>query len=443
MKFTTSYTYDEAGNLLTKNDGSGITTYTYDNRNRLIEMEDALGQSETYTYDANSNVIGKTDRNGTVTTTVYDGLKRVVSVSAEYADGTPASEYLQNTYSKTGSLTQQQNESMTISYTYDNHGRNTAQYQSDGMQKLYTYNLDGARLSFQLKQGNTVETNQGYTYDAAGRLSQITGNGTIVASYTYDGNSRLLTTAYPSAGITSAYTYGTAGQLISLVNRKGTGILSQYGYTYYLDGNPAGKTDASGTTSYTYDGLGRLTQESNPAGTTLQYTYDAAGNRLTLTESGSQTANTAYMYDANNRLIKEMKTTGETVTVTGYAYDPNGNQISRIQTRYEEEDGSAEADVAISVLGEEETPYNLETRLNRYNSRNQLISVQDGGITATYTYGPDGLRLSKTVNGETTTHIWDGSELVAETCGSGMITQRYLRGNSLAASLDTDNQICY
>ena len=36
-------------------------------------------------------------------------------------------------------------------------------------------------------------------------------------------------------------------------------------------------TDASGTTTYTYDTMDRLTSKATPEGT-LSYTYDAAGN---------------------------------------------------------------------------------------------------------------------------------------------------------------------
>ena len=44
----------------------------------------------------------------------------------------------------------------------------------------------------------------------------------------------------------------------------------------------------------------------------------------------------------------------------------------------------------------------------------RLASVQKGLFYATFTYNDEGLRISKTVEGETTTYLYDGSVLIAE-----------------------------
>jgi len=51
--FTTTYTYDLAGNILTQTVGDATTTFAYNTRGQLVSTTDALGQVETYTYDAN------------------------------------------------------------------------------------------------------------------------------------------------------------------------------------------------------------------------------------------------------------------------------------------------------------------------------------------------------------------------------------------------------
>jgi RHS repeat-associated protein len=64
-------------------------------------------------------------------------------------------------------------------------------------------------------------------------------------------------------------------------------------------------------------------------------------------------------------------------------------------------------------------------------SQVDLQPMSDGGgsanITATYTYRADGLRRSKTVNGETTTHIWDGANIVLELNTNGGVINAFTR----------------
>ena len=49
-----------------------------------------------------------------------------------------------------------------------------------------------------------------------------------------------------------------------------------------------------------------------------------------------------------------------------------------------------------------------QTTSYTYDVFNRLQSVNAGSKTASYAYQPDGLRLSKTANGQKTTHIRDG-----------------------------------
>ena len=84
-------------------------------------------------------------------------------------------------------------------------------------------------------------------------------------------------------------------------------------------------TDASGTTTYTYDAMDRLITKQTPQGT-LTYTYDAAGNVASLQSSNTNGISVAYSYDNLNRLstvVDNRLPVGQNTTT--YAYDAASN----------------------------------------------------------------------------------------------------------------------
>jgi RHS repeat-associated protein len=195
----------------------------------------------------------------------------------------------------------------------------------------------------------------------------------------------------------------------NVANKRGATVLSSYAYTYRLDGNQISKTDHNGVvTAYTYDDLGRLLTENN-----IAYTYDARGNRATMTVAGVNPYATVYVYDANNRLLSTTKTTESGEYTTTYTYDANGAQLSRI--------GSTPPELLTLTT-------QPETEIDTYNARGQLVSAYLAGQNVVYTYRPDGLRATKTVEGATTTHIWDGANIIADV---GTSVTRYVHGVNL------------
>ena len=74
------------------------------------------------------------------------------------------------------------------------------------------------------------------------------------------------------------------------------------------------------------------------------------------------------------------------------------------------------------------------TELSTYNVWNQLVRVVSEDMVAEYTYRPDGLRLTKTVDGVLTTHVWDGMFIALELNASRQVVNRFLRGLRLLRS---------
>jgi len=69
---STTYTYDNNGNTISKTDVTGTTYYTYDPENRLTRIDFPDGTYATYQYDPFGRRIQK-NVNGTITQYLYDG----------------------------------------------------------------------------------------------------------------------------------------------------------------------------------------------------------------------------------------------------------------------------------------------------------------------------------------------------------------------------------
>ena len=180
---------------------------------------------------------------------------------------------------------------------------------------------------------------------------------------------------------------------------------------------------------YAYNAQGMLAREAVYADTALTsqsvYAYDNRGNRITKTDTaGESRLVTGYTYDANNRLTKRSVGEYNTRVDTIYTYDANGNLYTTFGRSYTMDPyhrNSLLASVTSDSMGI--TQYT-------FNTVNQLVGVQKDGLTATYSYLPDGMRNEKTVNGVTTGHLWDGTNMVAETSGDAVV-YKYVRGAGL------------
>ena len=402
--------------------GYSTTKYAYDTQNRLVSTTDPLDQTESYTYDSKSGrLLTKTDRNDVVTTYTYDNLGRETRREAGTGD------YVATTYTLSGQKASESNAAATTAYTYDDMGRLTAEVTGDAV-KTYSYNLGGARTAFAASVDGASQISLAYTYDAMNRLSTVSGNSTS-ASYGYTDNGNLEYVQYGN-GLREEYAYNKANLLTGLVNELDNTVLSQYGYTYTLDGQQVQKTEPNNkVTAYTYDGYGRLMDEAVTLNSVLQqsyaYTYDAFGNRIGLEATGTDAYETAYTYDANNRLLEETKDTAGLTEIATYYYDANGNQTAKVNSTLQNS-----ADPAAVALSQGVA----DSELMGYNGFNELTSVAKGEDEITYAYLPSGLRLSKTADAATTSFVWDGSNTVLELTGTA-VTAKYLRGTNLVSSV--------
>ena len=235
----------------------------------------------------------------------------------------------------------------------------------------------------------------------------------------------------------TTYGYDYQNRLTSMTNETGKGVVSKYSSTYLKNGQKAEEVstvmDKNGkstkkTAAYTYDMLGRITRETKTGREDISYTYDANNNRKQMT-IGNKT--TAYQYNKNDELLRTdtLHTDTEKNDVVIYKNDKNGNQLATIN-RYEipndRKDGSY-VDIDVT-LGDNRLNENV---VNHYNALNQLTKTLTKNYKVSFTYDAEGLRTSKTVNGEKTVFVWDGDQVVMELSEGGKVQKRYIRGNDL------------
>ncbi|MBI5756804.1 MAG: RHS repeat-associated core domain-containing protein [Nitrospirae bacterium] len=312
---------------------------------RLASRTDPLLRMEIYQYDLRGNLKTFTDRKGQITTFTYDPVNR--RTQSSFADGS-SSTY---TYDAVGRLFRVNDiASGAIDLTYDNLNRLTQEITPQGT-VAYGYDPLGRRTSMTVNGQAPV----GYQYDANSRLTQV-GQGTQIIGLGYDATGRRTTLSYPN-GTNTSYTYDTASRLTDIVHQSTSAIIES-----------------------------------------LNYAYDAAGNRISFSRTGPQAdlpQSVQAAYDAANEQIQFNSTT------PNLTYDANGNLISQTDAN--------------------------GTTSYTWDARNRLTSMNGPGVSASFVYDVLGRRMSKTINGVATQYIYDRHNIVAE-IQNGVIAATYLRG---------------
>jgi len=327
---TTTYIYNSTtGFRLSETDPEGNTTsYMYDALGRVTQVTyptvgGVTAYSHTYYY-GNNNTMKTIDQIGHVTKTYFDGLARETEVqrwngtsaySAEYftynwldqvATKTTAAGYTYTYYFDwDGQLTKTTNPdhtNSTTSYDYVNNQKTVTD--ENGHKTVYAYDWNQRLGSVKQYNSSANYFLTTYLYDLAGNTLSVTDAKHNQTAYQYDDLNRLTTTTFPtSPATTESRTYDNMGNMLTL-------------------------TPANGTNSkilYIYDQLNRLTKVTYPgSGGAVTYTYDAAGNRLSM---ASPSASDYYRYDARDRVINATEYVGGVKYQALYSYDKASNIV--------------------------------------------------------------------------------------------------------------------
>lgn len=412
--------YDNVGNVESVTDPSGAkTTYKYDAANRLsattsprgnVEGADPAKYTTTYGYDDNGNLTKTVDPAGAPTTTKYDALNRPTLVTD------PLKGVTETKYDDNGNVTEVIDPLKNSTYlTYKPNDLLETVKNPLGKITRYGYDADGNRASVTSPLGHK----QSWTYDADGRLeTEVDARGNepgagpakFTTTYKYDvaGNIKLVT---DPLGHTQKFEYDELGQQRVATNQNEQSTKTDYDALGRIETVTA---PDSGVTSYTYDAAGNIKTRVDDNKHTTAYSYDAADRLKSVTDPLNRKVTYGYDADGNRETV-----TNARGTVSTTSHDPMGRPT---KTTYS--DDTPDVTTVFDDLGNrKEVRDATGTRSFTYDAANRLKSVSVPGQSKgfAYTYDDAGQLQSRTLpHGRATTFSYDddGNRHTAETSGA-------------------------
>lgn len=449
-----AYGYDDAGNLITTTNSSGLPLrFTYDDTGRITSWTDTNNSSYTYVYDDNDRctsqggiaghlraqftwgepdpvtglrtnllhnsqggvtryevnerhqIVAETDPTGSTTRTVRDAKHRVLSTTD------PLGRTTRFTYDDEGRPTiVALPDGSTATTSYNDLGLPLTSTGPDGTTWTHTYDADGNRASTTDPTGASTT----YTHDARGHVSSVTdalGNTT----HLYCNEAGLPLTVTDPLGATTRYRRDAFGRTTSVTDPLG----ETTHMVWTVEGKLAARIDATGATEeWTYDGEGNRLAHTDAIGQTTRYEYSHFD--LLVARTDPDGVRHEFTHDTELRLTQVTNPQGLT---WNYAYDGAGRLIS--ETDFDDRvlaythDAAGQLAMRTNALGEV-TAYTRDTlgRITHkdaaglvttyvHDTSGNLQQAANPDATVTYTRDILGRVTTETVNGRTMAFAYD------------------------------------
>ena len=418
---TTQYDYDLNRNQVRTTQGTQgaaprVTETAYDGYDRVVRTTDPMGNVASVHYDANHNRIGARMDGELVDTAptglgnvrlsetyyFYDELDRLVEQRVAYFDtetGTPILDGNART------LTAWSDNSQVVSVTNDNGHVTRTTYDTANRRAVGADHLDNQMIYLYDRDSLVVETTDlersGLggadeefvtinAYDAMHRLIETVDNSGNTHRFGYDSrdNRTLLRDALDNE---TRITYDGINRLLATIRdldddgADGDGGDITTRQEWDDTSRPVAQIDDNGNrTEYVYDALDRMTSEVYADATVYRYVFDVHHNRIEMEDANGSVVESEY--DRLNRLIARDVTTHGTGVSTDLAREDY-----------------------------------------RYDGLSRLILAEDEDATVTRSYDSLSRVTRETLNGETTTSLYDGvgNEIESTYPGGHIITTTY------------------
>jgi RHS repeat-associated protein len=412
----TKNTYNAAGQLTEVIRAFNITTAN--------GFPTTLQQSYArYTYTANGLKATEKDANGNLTTLEYDGfdqLKKLRYPSTTAGAGTSSTtDYEEYDYDNNGNRTYtRRRDGQVINDCFDSLNRITIHYvhaqtgctATGGVGDVYTI-YDGLGRIASKRFASFGGSGVSYAYDGLGRVTGATDMNGRTTGYTYNAASARISIIYPDLN-TISWVLDNANRLSTIGWNATSGLFTQ---SYDNLGRVSGEGKLGGSSSYGYDGIGRLASKTNNVANaahdiTWTFAYNPAGQIQSSAASASAFDYRQTTGSAVNSAFDGLNRDSGIVSVGGY--DARGN-------------------VTYEGTGGRTMTYDVENRLLTVNSSTANVKLEYDPEGRLYRYSADG-------GSNWTTFLYDGVNLIGEYAGtSAMPMRRYVHGSG------TDNPLLW
>lgn len=281
------------------------------------------------------------------------------------------------------------------SYTVRLKSQVTFKFSSPGLALLSRADKNGNNIHYQYGSGTKItkiedDYNHFLTlnYNATGLVSSVVDWNGRTTSYGYDSQGYLTTVTDPR-NHTTTYTYDTDGRLATITNRNGQQVLSN-----------------------TYNSAGKMITSTSASGVSTGFSYDETNKVITATEAGSRTTKTYY--DDIARVIKKRDALNYEVVytygnelepltvkdgrnnITTFAYDPNGNVTSITYPNNKVISFTYNSQNFMTNVSDGRYGLIPKTTTKTYDGKGNLLSVNEAGLTKSYTYDSVGMVTKET-----------------------------------------------
>jgi len=406
-----------------------VTTFTRDKLDRLTAVTDAMGYSETYDLNAFGQQVRVKNKLDGVTTKTYDhrGLlvREYLPITSRQTDGTDKVVSNKYDYDSRGNLTKTYaafglNEEVVTTYEYDLLNRQKTKI-GEAFVATHSYNLGTTKLTDGEPAG-LISPTERTKYDLRGNIIEFRDAKDAITRNYYDNQNRkkaqLVETYFEGGrkGALTTWTYDAAGNVASETTHAGFVDMPETETEPRTE--PTAPAGASVTTVYRYDGANRRIEAKVKNVTT-------ASPGVTGFEIKTEDLVTSYVYDVMGNLVQETDARG----VPKYTYyDRLGRKIGEVDplgymtfnTLDAEGNVLKEERFATAVMGATKTSVAATLAASVRN-----LSADDR--TTVFTYYKNGWRwtearqnvVTRAVNA--TTNVMDS----ADTSGTSIITYTY------------------